>query len=339
MNGSAARGRVVVVTGASGGVGRAVVRAFAARGDRLALIARGGAGLEGAVRDAEERGARALAIEADVADPEAVEAAAQRAEDELGPLDIWVNVAFTSVFAPFTEIDPDEFRRVTEVSYLGYVYGTHAALRRMLPRDRGTLVHAGSALAYRGIPLQSAYCGAKHAIQGWHEALRCELLASGTRVRTTMVQLPALDTPQFDWVLSRLPRRARPVAPIYRPELAARAIVYAADHPRRREYWVGGSTAATLMANAVAPGLLDRYLARTGFDSQQTDTPRPADEPANLWEPADTRRDFGAHGRFAASSHQHSFQWWATRHRGALAAATLCGAGAASLAWARRAGD
>ncbi|MEU6890528.1 SDR family oxidoreductase [Streptomyces sp. NPDC046557] len=338
MSGSRSSSRVVVVTGASGGVGRAVVRAFAARGDRLALIARGGAGLAGAVRDAEELGAKALAIEADVADPEAVEAAAQRAEDEFGPLDVWVNVAFTSVFAPFTEIDPEEFRRVTEVSYLGYVYGTHAALRRMLPRDRGTLVHAGSALAYRGIPLQSAYCGAKHAIQGWHEALRCELLASGTRVRTTMVQLPALDTPQFDWVLSRLPRRAQPVPPIYQPELAARAIVYAADHPRRREFWVGGSTAATLMANAVAPGLLDRYLARTGFDSQQTDTPRGADEPANLWEPADTRQDFGAHGRFDASAHPRSFQWWATRHRGALAAATLCGAGAAAFAWARRAG-
>lgn len=215
MSASPAPGRVVVVTGASGGVGRAVARAFAARGDRIALVARGGAGLEGAVRDVEALGGKALAIEADVADPEAAEAVAQRAEEEFGPLDIWVNVAFTSVFAPFTEISPEEFRRVTEVSYLGYVYGTHAALRRMLPRDRGTLVHAGSALAYRGIPLQSAYCGAKHALQGWHEALRCELLASGTGVRTTMVQLPALNTPQFDWVLSRLPRRARPVPPIY----------------------------------------------------------------------------------------------------------------------------
>ncbi|MEU7062134.1 SDR family oxidoreductase [Streptomyces sp. NPDC046161] len=336
MSTSPAPGRVVVVTGASGGVGRAVARAFAARGDRLALVARGGAGLEGAVRDVEALGGKALAIEADVADPKAAEAAAQRAEEEFGPLDIWVNVAFTSVFAPFTEISPEEFRRVTEVSYLGYVYGTHAALRRMLPRDRGTLVHAGSALAYRGIPLQSAYCGAKHALQGWHEALRCELLASGTAVRTTMVQLPALNTPQFDWVLSRLPRRAQPVPPIYQPEVAARAILYAAEHPRRREYWVGGSTAATLMANAVAPGLLDRYLARTGFDSQQTDTPSGDDEPANLWRPADTRRDFGAHGRFDASGRTRSFQWWATRHRGVLAAATLGGAGAAALAWGRR---
>ncbi|MET9963495.1 SDR family oxidoreductase [Streptomyces sp. NPDC006326] len=317
------RPKVVVVTGASAGVGRAVARAFAARGDRLVLIARGRAGLEGAVRDVEALGATALAIEADVADPEAVEDAAQRAEDEAGPIDVWVNDAFTSVFAPFTEIDPQEFRRVTEVTYLGYVYATRAALRHMLPRDHGTLVHVGSAIAYRGIPLQSAYSGAKHALQGWHEALRCELLASHTRVRTTMVQLPAVNTPQFDWVLSRLPRRARPVPPVYQPELAARAVVYAADHPGRREYRVGGSTALTLLANAVAPGLLDRYLARTGFDSQQTDEPARAGEPSNLWAPADARRDRGAHGRFDAGAHGRSLQWWASRHRAALTAGSL----------------
>ncbi|MEU3349342.1 SDR family oxidoreductase [Streptomyces sp. NPDC006700] len=312
--------RTVVVTGASGGIGRAVAVAFAARGDRVALIARGRAGLDGAVREAERAGAaKAVAIEADTADPEAVEAAARRAEEELGPVDVWVNDAFASVFAPFTEIAPDEFRRVTEVTYLGYVYATGAALRRMLPRDRGVVVQVGSAIAYRGIPLQSAYSGAKHAIQGWHEALRCELLASGTRVRTTMVQMPAVNTPQFDWVRSRLPERAQPVPPIYQPEVAARAVLYAADHPGRREYWVGGSTVATLLANAVVPGLLDRYLARTGFSSQQDGHPRQAGEPDNLFQPADARRDFGAHGRFDGRARARSVQQRAAHTLGTAA--------------------
>ncbi|MCX4744925.1 SDR family oxidoreductase [Kitasatospora sp. NBC_01287] len=330
--------RVVVVTGASAGIGRACAQAFAARGDRLALVARGGAGLAGAVREAERAGATAIGIETDVADPEAVEAAAQRAEDELGPIDVWVNDAFASVFAPFTEITAEEFRRVTEVSYLGYVYGTQAALRRMLPRDRGTLVQVGSAIAYRGIPLQSAYSGAKHAIQGWHEALRCELLASGTKVRTTMVQMPAVNTPQFDWVLSRLRNQAQPVPPIYQPEVAARAVLYAADHPGRREYWVGGSTAATLLANAVVPGLLDRYLARTGFDSQQTDRPRRSTDPSNLWQPVDAERDHGAHGRFDDRAHPRSAQLWASRHRGPLlaAAAAVAAVGVGACARAGR---
>lgn len=314
--------RTVVVTGASGGVGRATARMFAARGDRLVLIARGRAGLDAAVRDAEDLGTRALAVQADVADPDALESAAETAEDAFGPLDVWVNNAFTGVFARFTDIDPAEFRRVTEVTYLGYVYGTAAALRRMLPRNRGTLVQVGSALAYRGIPLQSAYSGAKHAIQGWHEALRCELLHSGTAVRTTMVQMPALNTPQFDWVLSRLPRRAQPVPPIHQPELAARAVLYAADHPQRREYWVGASTAATLLANAVAPGLLDRYLARTGFASQQTDQARTGSG-GNLWFPEDGDEDHGAHGRFDDRAHAGSAQFWITRHRRGLAAAAV----------------
>ncbi|NUS55746.1 MAG: SDR family oxidoreductase, partial [Streptomycetaceae bacterium] len=247
---------------------------------------------------------------------------AETAEDAFGPLDVWVNNAFTGVFAPFTDIDPAEFRRVTEVTYLGYVYGTAAALRRMLPRNRGTLVQVGSALAYRGIPLQSAYSGAKHAIQGWHEALRCELLHSGTAVRTTMVQMPALNTPQFDWVLSRLPRRAQPVPPIHQPELAARAVLHAADHPQRREYWVGASTAATLLANAVVPGLLDRYLARTGFASQQTDQARTGSG-GNLWFPEDGDEDHGAHGRFDDRAHAGSAQFWITRHRAGLAAAAV----------------
>jgi NAD(P)-dependent dehydrogenase (short-subunit alcohol dehydrogenase family) len=219
-------------------------------------------------------GGTALAVPTDVAGSGRVLAAAERVERELGPIDVWVNVAFTSVFPPFDQIRPDEFRRVTEVTYLGYVYGMMAALTVLKPRDRGIVVQVGSALAYRGIPLQSAYCGAKHAIQGFHESLRCELLHDRSGVRVTMVQMPAVNTPQFSWVLSRLAKRAQPVPPIYQPEVAARAVLYAADHPRRREYWVGGSTVGTLAANAVAPGLLDRYLAKTGFGSQQTDQPR-----------------------------------------------------------------
>jgi short-subunit dehydrogenase len=260
-------------------------------------------------------------------------------ESVLGPVDVWINDAFSGVFAPFLEITPDEFVRVTGVTYLGYVNGTRAALRRMVVRDRGTVVQVGSALAYRGIPLQSAYCGAKHAIQGFNESVRTELLHDGSRVRVTMVQLPAVNTPQFDWGLSRLPRRAQPVPPIYQPEVAARAIVYAADHPRRREYWVGGSTAATLIANAVAPGLLDRYLARTGYRSQQTDQPRDPDQPTNLWRPADGPRepDFGAHGRFDDQARPRSVQMWASQHHGLLAAgATAAAAVAVTLGLRRR---
>lgn len=311
-----------MVTGASGGIGRATAAAFAARGGTVALIARGEKGLAGAAAQVERAGARALVVPADVADSDQVFAAASRIEAEAGPIDVWVNSAFTSVFSPFSEISPAEFRRVTEVSYLGYVYATMAALKYMRPRDRGTIVQVGSALAYRGIPLQSAYCGAKHAIQGFHEALRCELLHDKSNIRVTMVQMPAVNTPQFDWVLSRLPRHAQPVAPIYQPELAARAVLYAADHPGRREYWVGSSTMGTLAANALAPGLLDRYLARTGFKAQQTDQPQDPDAPANLWEPADGSdgHDFGAHGDFDDTAHRRDPQLWASQHHGALAA-------------------
>ncbi|MCA1696830.1 MAG: SDR family oxidoreductase [Actinobacteria bacterium] len=312
--------RVVVVTGASGGIGRAVARKFGERGDAVALLARGEAGLSAAAKEVESGGGTALPIPVDVSDYAAVDRAAQRIEDELGPIEVWVNDAFTSVFAPFMQIQPDEFRRVTEVTYLGYVYGTRAALDRMLPRDRGTIVQVGSALAYRGIPLQSAYCGAKHAIQGFHDSLRCELLHNKSNVHVTMVEMPAVNTPQFDWVLSRLPDQAQPVPPIYQPEVAAGAVVYAADHPRRREYWVGASTAATLIANKFAAGLLDHYLGRTGYKSQQTGQPRDPAQPGNLWEPADGPggHDFGAHGRFDDRAHAHSPQVWASQHRSLL---------------------
>jgi len=331
------RKQVVVVTGASGGIGRATARAFAARGGSVALLARGAAGLEAAAQDVRDAGARAMPIEVDVADADALEAAADRIQAELGRIDVWVNVAFTSVFARFVDIEPDEFRRVTEVSYLGYVNGTRTALRRMLPRDRGTIVQVGSTLAYRGIPLQSAYCGAKHAIQGFHESLRTELMHDGSNVHVTMVQMPAVNTPQFGWVLSRLPRHAQPVPPIYQPELAAAAVVHAADHPRRREYSVGETNAATMLVNAVAPGLLDRYLAHTGFDSQQTDQPRDPAQPENLWAPADDRRDFGAHGAFDDRSHRRSPQVWASQHHGLLATVGGATLAAGALALRRRA--
>jgi short-subunit dehydrogenase len=315
-------GQVVVVTGASAGVGRAAAVAFAERGARVALVARGESGLEGALAEIERRGGQAEAFEADMADPEQAESVVRDVEASLGPIDVWVNDAFTSVFAPFLEIEPAEFKRVTEVSYLGYVYGTRAALQRMTRRDRGTVVQVGSALAYRGIPLQSAYCGAKHAIQGFNESLRCELLHDKSNVRVTMVQLPAVNTPQFDWVLSRLGKPAQPVPPIYQPEIAARTIVHAAGHPRRREYWVGGSTVATLMANAVMPAVLDRYLAKTGYGSQQSDRPQPRGG-ENLWQPVDDAHDHDhtAHGSFDDTAKNRSVQAWASRHHGLLAAA------------------
>ncbi|MFF2950428.1 SDR family oxidoreductase [Kitasatospora sp. NPDC057965] len=329
--------RTVVVTGATAGIGRACARAFAARSDRLVLAARGTAGLRAVSAEAEAEGCPVLTAAADVADPESCEALAARAEDEFGPIDIWVNDAFVSVFAPFTEISPAEFRRVTDVTYLGYVNATRAALRRMLPRNHGTIVQVGSAIAYRGIPLQSAYSGAKHALQGWHEALRCELLASETAVRVTMVQMPAVNTPQFDWVLNRMHGRARPVAPVYQPELAARAVLFAADHPGRREYWVGGSTVGTLVANALAPGLLDRYLARTGIDAQQEeDGTRRGDERDNLWSPGDSETDHGAHGRFDTEARDHSAQLWASQHHRLLAVGGAALISAAAGAACRR---
>jgi NAD(P)-dependent dehydrogenase (short-subunit alcohol dehydrogenase family) len=326
--------RVVVVTGASAGVGRAVVRRFGEQGARVGLMARDRDGLEAASTEVEAAGGQALAIPTDVADAQAVESAAEAVEDRFGPIDVWVNDAMTSVFAPFAKMTAEEFTRVTEVTYLGTVHGTKAALRRMVPRDRGVIVQVGSALAYRAIPLQSAYCGAKHAVQGFTESVRCELLHDRSHVDVVMVQLPALNTPQFDWVRSKLPKRPQPVPPIYQPEVAAQAIVWAADHPRR-EVWVGGTTVATILANRVIPGVLDRYLARLGYRSQQTDEPAPPDRAENLWHPVDG--DHGAHGAFDPRSHPRSLQLWATTHRGWLALAGAAGAGVAALARRRAA--
>ena len=329
-------GKVVVVTGASAGVGRASARRFAQHGCDVALLARGDAGLASAATEVRAAGSRALAVPVDVASALEVERAAEQVEAELGPIDIWVNDAFVGAFAPLWEMTADEYRRVTEVTYLGVVHGTMSALRRMRARNHGTIVQVGSALAYRGIPLQTAYSGAKHAIQGFTEALRCELLHDHSAVKVSAVHLPALNTPQFSWGLSRLPRRPQPVPPIYQPEVAARAIVYAAEHPNRREYWVGASTVATIVANAVAPSLVDRYLGATGFRSQQTDEPVDPSTRVNLWQPVDDARDFGARGRFDGRSHSRSVQWWFNEHRARrLGAAALLAAAATSAALRR----
>lgn len=317
---TASASRVVVITGASAGVGRAAARAFAAQGDAVGLIARGVAGLEAAAREITDQGGKAKWVAADVSDAAALEAAAKEIEAALGPIDVWVNNAMVTVLSPVSEMDSDDYRRVTEVTYLGVVHGTQSALRRMLPRDAGVIVQVGSALAYRGIPLQSAYCASKHAIQGFNESLRSELLHDGSKVRVTMVQMPALNTPQFSWMKNRLPRQPQPVPPIYQPEVAADAIVWAAAH-HPREVNVGMSSSMAIWGDKFIPGLLDHYLARTGFSGQQTEELASAEQPENLWDPSDEEKDFGARGKFDAVSRENSLQWLAVKHQKELALA------------------
>jgi short-subunit dehydrogenase len=324
---------VVVITGASAGVGRATARAFAKRGGHVGLIARGREGLEGARSDVEREGGKGLVLPADVARYDEVESAAAAVEKEFGPIDIWVNNAMTTVFSPFREIKADEYKRATEVTYLGAVYGTMAALKRMLPHNRGCIVQVGSALAYRSIPLQAPYCGAKHAIRGFTNSLRSELLHDKSRIHLTMVHMPALNTPQFNWCKTRLPRHPKPVPPIFQPEVAAEAIVWAAHH-RRREVYVGGSTLEAIWGNKVAPGLLDRYLARTGYDAQQTNQPVSPDRPSNLFEPVPG--DPGAHGIFDEEAAGKSIQFWETSHRRWTALAGVGLAAMACLAYLKR---
>lgn len=312
----------VVITGASAGVGRATAREFAKHGARIGLLARSSDRLEAARSEVVALGGQAVALPADVADAEQVDRAAATIEAEFGPIDIWINVAMTTVFSPFSDITAAEFKRVTEVTYLGNVNGTLAALRHMQARDRGMIVQVSSALAYRSVPLQTAYCGAKHATNGYTEALRTELRHQRSKVRVTVVDMPGLNTPQFDWCKNKLPKRARPMAPVYQPEVAARAIYWAAHH-RRRQLYVGIPTVATIWLNKLAPGLMDRFLARNAVSGQQTQESAEPDRPGNLWEPV--RGDPGARGRFNDEAHASSIQLWMTTHRGWM---TVVAAGA-----------
>lgn len=305
---------VIAISGASAGVGRAIARKLAGRADAVALLARGEDGLAAAAREVEEAGARALTVPVDVTDAEAVDHAVERVETELGPVKVWVNAAFASVLGPFMDIEPKEYTRVTDVCYHGYVHCTRSVLKRMLPRDQGTIVQVGSALGFRGIPLQSAYCGAKHALRGFDDSLRVELAGAKADVHITEVHLPAVNTPQFSWARSRTGTGTRPVAPVHQPEVAARAVASAVDHPRRREHWVGMSTVMTILGQRIAPGLVDRYLTSTGFEAQKRpDVPPPRED--NLFHPLDTDRDYGAHGEFDDESQSWSAQSWMNEHR------------------------
>ncbi len=324
---------VVVITGASAGHGRAVARGFARQGAKIGLLARGREGLEASKREVESLGGQALVVPTDVSDADQVEAAAQAVEAELGPITVWVNNAMVSVFSPVKTLRPEEIARVTEVTYLGYVYGTMAALRRMLPRDRGVIIQVGSALAYRGIPLQAAYCGAKHAIEGFTESLRTELLHDKSRVRVTMVQMPAMNTTQFSWSKNKMDHNPQPVPPIYEPEVAAHAVIWAARHDRR-EIDVGGSTVAAILANKIAPGLLDHYLARNGYRSQEAPGPVDRTRPDNLWRPVPG--DHGVHGPFSDRSIRRSPEVWTTLHRGTIAVLAGLGLALAGLSAGRR---
>jgi NAD(P)-dependent dehydrogenase (short-subunit alcohol dehydrogenase family) len=319
--------QIVVVTGGSAGVGRATVDLFAQRGWDVAIVARGRERLERAAADVRARGRRACAVCADVADGEALDNAASQIERELGPIDVWINNAMATAFSPVAALTPAEFLRGTQVTYLGQVHGTMAALRRMRRRDQGTIVNIGSALSYRAIPLQSMYCAAKYAVRGFTDSLRSEIIHDGLKVHLTMVHLPAMNTPQFDWALNKMPTRPQPVPPIFQPEVAARAIYFAATH-RRREVWVGLPTVKAILAGKIAPGRLDRYLAKTGYAGQLTDERKSPSAPENLFEPASG--EWAAHGRFDTRSRGHSWEMWTSRHRSALVTLSLL-AGAASL--------
>jgi short-subunit dehydrogenase len=314
--------KVAVVTGAGAGVGRATVAEFARRGYDVALLSRDQGRLDTAVAEVGRFGVRALGIPTDVADAAAVEAAAERVESELGPIDIWVNVAMATIFAPFHDITAEEFERGTKVTYLGQVHGTMAALKRMCRRNRGTIVNVGSALGYRSVPLQSVYCGAKFAIRGFTDSLRSEVIHDRLDIHLTMVDLPAVNTPQFNWALNKTGKKARPVAPVYQPEVAARAIFFAATH-KRRQIWLGYSTVQAILANRVAPGLIDRYLAKFGYSGQMTAEPTEPGAPANLFDPVPGA--FGAHGRFDSEARQTSWEMFTDWHRGAFWAAAAVG--------------
>lgn len=320
------KNKVVVITGATGGVGRATAWEFAKQGAKIALLSRGVEQLEATKKEVEQLGGEALPIPCDVGNYEDVENAAERTEQVFGSIDVWVNNAMNSVFAPFKEIHPDEFKRVTEVTYLGQIYGARAALKRMLPRNRGSIIFVGSALAYRGIPLQSAYCGAKHGIQGFYDSLRTELMHDNSKIKTCMVQLPAMNTTQFGWVLSRLPNKPKPMGKVYEPEVAARAIVYAAAH-NRREIYVGYPTFKAIYGNKIAAWYADKVLADTGFDGQQTNQPDNANRKNNVWQPVP--EDRGAYGEFGPVAHKKSFTLWVSLHRNLVR--TIAGVAAAGL--------
>lgn len=327
-----ARPEVVVVTGSSGGVGRAVAHAFAKRGAHIGLLARGREGLEGCRIEVESFGGRALVLPTDVSQADQVEAAAEAVEREFGPIDVWVNDAMATIFAPFMETTADEFKRATEVTYLGAVYGTMAALKRMVPRDHGTVVQVGSALAYRAIPLQAAYCGAKFGIRGFTDSVRTELMHDRSKVWITMVQLPAVNTTQFNWCRSRLPNHPQPVPPIYQPEVPAETVYYAAHH-HRREVFCGGTAVMAILGNKLVPGIADHYLARTGFESQQiASMPVSPGRPDNLFEPVPS--EAATHGIFDDQAHTQSYQVWATTHRSVVAGA-MVGAAAVAAGLAR----
>jgi NAD(P)-dependent dehydrogenase (short-subunit alcohol dehydrogenase family) len=318
----------VVVTGAGSGIGRAIARRFARDGARLGLLGRGEEALDGVREEVEAEGGSGLVATVDVADAAAVEEAAEKVEAELGPIDVWVNDAMTTVFSFFEQIEPKEYERATDVTYHGTVWGTRAALARMAPRDAGTIVQVGSAMAYQGIPLQSPYCGAKHAMKGFVDSLRTELRHKGSRVHVTMVQLPGINTPQFEHGRSKMPRHPMPVPPVYQPEVAADAVHWAARH-RRRQVYVGVPTVYTVLGSKLAPWLAERYLARTAVDGQQAETkPTKSNRKGNLMKPP--AEDPGAHGPFDGIAHAHSAQWWLSRHRGAIAATLVAGTAAAT---------